>query len=86
MAVTKSIRSASTPRRTLLVGEEFVLGGIRYRVCIRGEVRFPRDACSGCAFSSVNCPEYLACSSFDRRDGVSVWFKQVEDESQERQG
>lgn len=77
---SKSIRSSSPPRRTLPVGDEFVLGGTRYRVVVRGEIEFPRDACSGCAFAGANCPEYLACSSFDRRDRVSVWFKKIEDE------
>ena len=80
MSGGKSIRSSSAPRKTLFVGEEFVLGGIRYRVVLRGEIVFPRDACRGCAFAGLNCPEYLACSSFDRRDGISVWFKAIDDE------
>ena len=77
MVSVKSVRSSARPRRTLAVGSEFVLGGGRYGVGLRGDVEFPRDACSGCAFAGVNCPEYLACSSFDRRDRVSVWFKEI---------
>ena len=80
MSGGKSIRSSSAPRKTLFVGEEFALGGIRYRVVEREDVRLPREACIGCAFAGLNCPEYLACSSFDRRDGISVWFKAIDDE------
>ena len=76
MARTKSIRSSTPPRRTVAVGDYFELAGVRYEVVLRGEVVFPREACMGCAFANRNCPEYLACSSFDRRDGVSVWFKE----------
>jgi len=76
MARTKSIRSSTPPRRTVAVGDYFELAGVRYEVVLRGEVVFPREACMGCAFANKNCPEYLACSSFDRRDGVSVWFKE----------
>lgn len=76
MARTKSIRSSTPPRRTIAVGDYFELAGVRYEVVLRGEVVFPREACIGCAFANKNCPEYLACSSFDRRDGVSVWFKE----------
>ena len=76
MSRTKSIRSSTPPRRTIAVGDYFELAGVRYEVVLRGEVVFPREACMGCAFANKNCPEYLACSSFDRRDGVSVWFKE----------
>lgn len=76
MARTKSIRSSTPPRRTIAVGDYFELAGVRYEVVLRGEVVFPREACIGCAFANKNCPEYLACSSFDRRDKVSVWFKE----------
>lgn len=71
----KSMRSCTPPRRTIPIGGTFILGGKEYIVECRGEVSYPREACIGCAFASRNCPEYLACSSFDRRDGVSVWFK-----------
>lgn len=73
----KSIRSLTPPRRTIAIGDYVELGGVRYEVVERGAIEFPRDACMGCAFASRNCPEYLACSSFDRRDKVSIWFKEI---------
>ena len=77
MGSHKSIRSSTPPRRTIAVGDYFELAGVRYEVVLRGAIELPRDACIGCAFASRNCPEYLACSSFDRRDNVSVWFKEI---------
>lgn len=73
---SKSTRSQMSPRKSVAIGDRFVLGGVTYEVVPRGEVAWPREACMGCAFAARNCPENLACSSFDRRDGISVWFKE----------
>lgn len=70
----KGMRSMVPPQRTVEVGGAFRFGGHVYGVVERSGVEQARDACRGCAFASRNCPQSYACSSFDRSDGVSVWF------------
>lgn len=52
--------------------------GVRLRVVKRPEGLKPSEACGGCFYGDV-CTSRLACSSFDRKDGVSVWFQKVDD-------
>lgn len=70
----KSDRSCQPPRRTVGIGEVFYYGGRNYLVVERGCVESPKYACVGCAFASVNCPQAVACSRYDRSDDTNVWF------------
>jgi len=51
-------------------------------ICIRGKhyTPFPRPKgvrdCVGCALRDENCVK-IQCSKFDRKDGISVFFKRV---------
>jgi len=51
-------------------------------ICIRGKhyTPFPRPkgvrGCLGCALVKENCDK-IQCSKFDRKDGISVFFKRV---------
>lgn len=36
----------------------------------------PSEACRGCFYKEV-CNSLLACSRFDRVDGISVWFQEI---------
>lgn len=73
----KSARSSRAPRITYGIGREFRIGSRSYRVIERSGIVLPCDACMGCAFANRRCPDNIACSSFDRRDGVSVWFVEL---------
>ena len=66
--------------RDVPVGGVFERGGVRYECFVRPPVSEIEDACSGCAFDKVKTCSAPRCSKFDRSDGVSVWFRKVEDE------
>jgi len=72
---TKSIRSSIAPVMFTPVGAIFSVGERCFEVKRRPRV-MPCEACLGCAFADSNCPSQ-ACSSFDRADGVSVWFVKI---------
>lgn len=74
----KSERSLALPTRFVPVGDVVLIGERTYRVVPNG-ARRPSDACLGCAFSNGWCPS-VACSSFDREDGIGVWFVRVDDD------
>lgn len=67
-------------KTTMPVGTEFMSNGVLLRCVLRPEVEYVKDACSGCFYSRnyVTCPK-SQCSSFGRRDGLNVWFVEVED-------
>ncbi len=64
------------PRTDVPIGGYVNKGGRRYRCVIRGEVISPADACIGCALCDRPCSG-LRCSSFDRSDGLNVWFEEA---------
>lgn len=76
--------SRGLPTRYVALGEQFTRYGVRL-VCIRRpRVDCVSAACKGCWFSRgrrvidgvtvmLNCND-IACSSFDRMDGLNVWF------------
>lgn len=62
------------------IGKPFTRQGVLLVAVRRPEMLHHREACRGCFFKDVGCStSLLACSSFDRRDGVSVWFQAIED-------
>ena len=69
------------PERFVPVGAEVRIGKRTYRV-VRSTAVMPYQACEGCDFAHIRdgkfptCPN-IACSLFDRVDGVSVWFQEV---------
>jgi hypothetical protein len=71
-------------KTTMPVGTEFMSNGVLLRCVVRPEVEFARDACSGCFYSQnyVTCPK-SQCSSIGRKDGVNVWFVEVDKLSKE---
>ena len=74
------------PTRYVPLGSEFKRYGVDL-VCVRRpRVECVSAACKGCWFSKgrqiingevvmLNCND-IQCSSWDRMDGVNVWFKQ----------
>lgn len=64
------------PRTDVEVGGFVNKGGRRYKCVLRMDVLHPSDACLGCDLCDRPCSG-LRCSSFDRRDGLNVWFKEV---------
>lgn len=72
----------SLPTRYVRLGEEFERYGVTL-VCVRRRVNIaPADACRGCWFRRarrpgsevvINCND-IQCSSWDRMDGLNVWF------------
>lgn len=71
------------PSRYVRLGGRFRRYGVEL-VCVeRPEGLSPCDACRGCFFCSsringvvINCND-IQCSSWDRMDGVNVWFREV---------
>jgi len=59
------------------IGKPFKRMGVQLVAVARPEGLLPRDACRGCHFQDY-CSHRLACSSFDRKDGQSVWFQKIE--------
>lgn len=78
----KDMRSLRSPVGFVPVGDTFMYGGRCVVVKDRPSGLEPRQACVGCAFSGGGCPA-IACSSFDRIDGRSVWFESVQYEDYE---
>lgn len=72
----KTDRSAAIPQRFVAVGGVFMVADRKYLVERRPKGISPCEACAGCGFLKSCCPP-VACSSFDRADGVSVWFREV---------
>ena len=72
----KTEKASSLPTRFVGIGEEIVIRGRRYRCILREDVHWV-DCCRGCALRGVDCPPFLQCSVFDRRDGKDVWFVEV---------
>lgn len=68
-------RTSAMPVRYVPEGGEVTVAGRVLRCVRRGAVTCPADACSGCSLSRLylGCAD-LQCSSFDRRDGINVWF------------
>lgn len=77
------------PTRYVALGDEFKRYGTRLRCVRRPRVESVSGACKGCWFSRgrkfingefviVNCND-IACSKYDRMDGVNVWFREVRD-------
>lgn len=77
------------PTRYVALGGEFTRYGVRLKCIRRPRVECISAACKGCWFSKgrkfingdfviVNCND-IACSSWDRMDGLNVWFKEVND-------
>jgi hypothetical protein len=66
------------PTRFLAIGRTITRQGGKFvlRVVARPAAATlqPSEACRGCWFDSTACIHRLACSKFDRKDGVSVWF------------
>lgn len=70
------------PTRYVPLGGEFVRYGVRL-VCIRRPyLPSVSGACKGCFFKRsrvgdvvVNCDD-IQCSSWDRMDGLNVWFRE----------
>lgn len=57
------------------IGFPFTRGGVKLVAVRRPGGLKPKDACKGCYFcDTCNFGNKLACSSFDRVDGISVWF------------
>ena len=63
------------PRKDIAVGGMVMKNGIRYRCVLRPEILSPADACGGCGLKDRPCSG-LRCSSFDRTDGLNVWFQE----------
>lgn len=69
------------PTRFVRLGGEFTRYGVTL-VCVRRDDGLHHtDACKGCFFSKarnggniMNCND-IQCSSFDRMDGINVWFQ-----------
>ena len=76
IAYGKVDKASSLPQRFVAVGEDVVVKGRTYRCVLREEVHWS-DCCRGCAFQGCDCPPFLQCSKFDRRDGLNVWFEEV---------
>lgn len=70
-----------TPRvRFIPVGGVLSRYGRELRCVVRPRGGLPCDACSGCFFSMSDsgqsyCDD-IQCSSWDRRDGLNVWFQE----------
>lgn len=68
------------PTRFVRLGGEITRYGCRLVCCERPSGLAPCDACKGCFFSLsryegsvIQCND-IQCSSFDRMDGLNVWF------------
>ena len=72
----KSDKASSLPSRFVPIGGLIDIRGRVYRCVIRSDVHWV-DCCSGCSLRGVDCPSFLQCSKFDRRDGMNVWFREV---------
>lgn len=64
------------PRKDVALGEMVVKNGISYRCVLRPEISTPADACLGCGMKDRPCSG-IRCSSFDRSDGLNVWFLEI---------
>lgn len=63
------------PRVYVPVGETVVAGGNVLRCELRPRGLHWSEACRGCSLRTRDRGCYdLQCSSFDREDGVNVWF------------
>ena len=76
--MSKSIRSQSLPWRSPMVGSVVKIGDGEYLVVRKAGVDRPSQACRGCSFRGGTCPAGYACSSYDRVDGVGVWYVRVD--------
>lgn len=65
------------PTKFKPLGETFRRQGTTLRAVRRPDGLRPDEACLGCFFNG-ECINLLQCSKFDREDGISVWFKEVE--------
>lgn len=65
--------------KTLLIDTIFTYKDNKYKVCVT-ELQY--NTCSLCAFNGVNCDEVKPvrgyCSSYKRKDNLSVYFKLIE--------
>ena len=73
---SKIAKASSLPSRFVPVGSVVNVRGREYRCIKRSDVHWS-DCCSGCSFVGTDCPSFLQCSKFDRRDGVNVWFEEL---------
>lgn len=72
-AATRDAKRSRGVKLDPLLGSAFCFDGVYYRVVRRASGIEVSQACEGCAFSRRHCPA-ARCSSFDRSDGVNVWF------------
>ena len=71
----KSGKASSLPSQFVRLGGTVRYKGRDYRCVLRDDVTWS-ECCRGCAFAGADCPPALQCSSFDRRDGLNVWFQE----------
>lgn len=66
------------PSQWCPVGGTLIVGGVLYRCVAVPSGTDHRDCCSGCDFSRLyrNCAQ-VACSAFDRPDGVFAWYEEI---------
>ena len=72
----KSGKASSLPSQFVPLGGTVRYKGRVYRCVSRERGIAWAECCRGCAFCGCDCPPALQCSSFDRRDGVNVWFQE----------
>lgn len=58
------------------IGMPFTRKGVQLVAARRPPGLQPSEACRGCFYKEV-CNSQLACSRFDRVDGVSIWFQEI---------
>lgn len=73
VAATRDAKRSRGVKLDPLLGSVFSFNGREYEVIARPVRLEVSEACSGCAFARRHCPA-ARCSSFDRSDGVNVWF------------
>lgn len=69
-------KASGLPQRFVAIGETVYVKGRAYRCIARDEVHWT-DCCQGCAFVGTDCPPFLQCSRYDRKDKKNVWFEEI---------
>ena len=66
------------PRKDIPIGQTVTKNGVTYKCVPRADITSlnAADACIGCSLKDRPCSG-LRCSSFDRRDGINVWFEEI---------